>query len=140
MLLERLSSELPAIRLWALKKFSQNNLAAWPEGLGARLLEEPDIQRQYVVCDNTEERSRNHLIKMGLPMHSVKKPPNSVKDGIRKVKQYNIHVHQDSHNLIREINNYKWKVDTKTDTILDVPVKENDDGMDAMRYTIYTYL
>ena len=110
------------------------------DALGERLLQEPDIKSQYIVCDNTEERSRNHLIKMGLPMHSVKKPPNSVKDGIRKVKQYNIHVHQDSHNLIREINNYKWKVDSRTDSILDVPVKENDDGMDAMRYTVYTYL
>jgi hypothetical protein len=38
-LLERLTSDIPAVKLWSLKQMSQDNLALWPEGLGRRLLE-----------------------------------------------------------------------------------------------------
>jgi len=103
---------------------------------------EPEIANgeTYVVCDNTEGRSLNSLVSAGIPAFAVKKPPGSVLDGIRKVLQYRIHVHIHSTNLQDELNNYKWKVDTKTDTILDVPVKLNDDGMDSIRYPLYAFL
>ncbi len=102
---------------------------------------EPEIARgdTYVVCDNTEGRSVKSLIRAGIPAFAVKKPPGSVLDGIRKVLQFKIHVHIDSVNLQNELNNYKWKVDTKTDSILDVPVKQWDDGLDSVRYPLYTF-
>jgi phage terminase large subunit len=106
------------------------------------LLKEPLIQQNkaYVVCDNTEHRSVKHLQRLGIPAMAVKKPPGSVLDGIRKVMSYNIHVHVDSVNIQNELNNYKWKVDTKTDSILDVPVKTFDDALDSIRYPLFTFL
>ena len=103
------------------------------------IIRQPEIANTYLVCDNTESRSMHTLISRGIPCHAVKKPPGSVLDGIRKVKQFRIHVHVDSINIQNELNNYKWKVDTKTDTILDVPIKTSDDAMDALRYPIYTF-
>ena len=110
--------------------------------LADRLLQVPEIANgsTYVVCDNTEGRSMNSLTAKNIPCLAVKKPAGSVLDGIRKVAQYNILVHEDSHNIQNELNNYKWKVDTKTDSILDVPVKLFDDAMDSIRYPLYTFL
>ena len=106
------------------------------------LLAEPAIANgdTYVICDSAEQKSIHTLISDNIPAFGVKKPPGSVLTGIRKVAKYNIHIHEDSHNAQNEFNNYKWKVDTKTDTILDVPVKMHDDICDALRYVVYTYL
>ena len=38
-LLDRLSSGTPEVKLWSLKKMSQDNPAAWPDALGDRLLQ-----------------------------------------------------------------------------------------------------
>ena len=104
------------------------------------LKEQPEILETYVVCDSSEPRSVNQLIRGGIPAMNVKKPPGSVLDGIRKMLSFNIHVHANSTNIQNELNNYKWKVDTKTDSILDVPVKKYDDAMDSIRYPLYTFM
>jgi len=94
----------------------------------------------YIVCDSSEKKSINTLINNGLPAFGVKKPPGSVEAGIRKVSSFRILVHEESQNIQNELNNYKWKVDNRTDTILDVPVKMYDDALDAIRYVVYTFL
>lgn len=38
------------------------------------------------------------------------------------------------------MNNYKFKINKSINEVLDVPVKENDDAMDAFRYVVYTFL
>jgi len=107
-----------------------------------RLREDFEIigQENYVICDSAEQKSTNTLQRDEIPAFNVKKPSGSVLTGIRKMQKYNLIVHEDSVNIQKELNNYKWKVDGKTDTILDVPVKEYDDGLDAIRYVVYTYL
>ena len=104
------------------------------------LKEQPEILETYVVCDSSEPRSVNQLIRGGIPAMNVKKPAGSVLDGIRKMLSFNINVHANSTNIQNELNNYKWKVDTKTDSILDVPVKKYDDAMDSIRYPLYTFM
>lgn len=94
----------------------------------------------YLVCDNSEERSIKSLQRAGIKAMKVRKPPGSVLDGIRRIQNMNLKVHQDSVNVQRELNSYKFKVDEKTDTVLDVPEKENDHSMDAIRYPVITFL
>jgi len=101
---------------------------------------EPELEDTFVICDSAELKSIYTLVMDDIPAFGVKKPPGSVLNGIRKVSRYNLFVHVDSVNIQNELNNYEWKVDTKTDSILDVPVKLNDDAMDAIRYVVYTYL
>jgi len=105
-------------------------------------MQEPPIAsgETYVICDSAEEKSIHTLIRNNVTAFGVKKPPGSVLTGIRKVAKYNLFVHEDSANIQTELNRYKWKVDQRTDTILDVPVKLWDDAMDAIRYVVYTYL
>jgi phage terminase large subunit len=53
------------------------------------------------------------------------------------VKSIPLFITRRSTNLIKEIKSYKWKID-KDGKVLDEPVKFNDDGLDALRYAIFT--
>ena len=54
------------------------------------------------------------------------------------IKATPLFILKDSVNLLREIRNYKWKVD-KNGKTLDDPVKFNDDAMDSMRYVLFNF-
>jgi phage terminase large subunit len=61
----------------------------------------------------------------------------AVKEGIDAVKSLGLVIDKGSHNLIKELRNYKWK--KNGDMILDEPVKLWDDAADALRYVVYQY-
>lgn len=65
------------------------------------------------------------------------KPANkNVKDGIDYIKSLEVYIHIDSLNLWKESKLYSWQ--SKGNLILDEPVKLNDDGLDAVRYALYS--
>lgn len=97
-------------------------------------------QKCYLVCDNTEEKSMRSLRKHGIPAIKAKKPKGSIMNGIKLIRRFNIFIHVDSVNLQREANNYKYKVDTKTDTILDVPIDKHNHCWDAIRYPLFRFI
>lgn len=106
------------------------------------LLREPEIRehKTYVVCDTSEPRSIITLQKGGIPAMKTKKPSGSIIDGIRKVNEYNIFVHEDSKNIMNEFNNYKYKIDERTETVLDIPVDKDNHACDSIRYPLLTFL
>ena len=106
------------------------------------LLREPEIRdhKTYVVCDTSEPRSIITLQKGGVPAMKAKKPSGSIIDGIRKVNEYNIFVHEDSKNIMNEFNNYKYKIDERTETVLDIPVDKDNHACDSIRYPLLTFL
>jgi phage terminase large subunit len=71
--------------------------------------------------------------------YHVKGAEKSVFSGIGKVKEYRIHVVQNSVNVLNELDNYTWKTDAEGN-LLDDPVKDNDHACDAIRYAIYSHL
>lgn len=91
-----------------------------------------------VICDSNEPRAVKDLIDRGISAYPARKPPGSVLTGIRRIQQKKIFVHKDSKEVMHELNNYKWKIDPRTDIILDVPVKENDHALDGVRYIVNT--
>jgi phage terminase large subunit len=94
----------------------------------------PDMKPIYP--DAAEPAIIEELYRAGLNVHKANK---DVWAGIMAVKSYPLYVHKDSKNLQSELMSYKWKKD-KNDNILEEPVKENDDGLDAARYGIHTHL
>jgi phage terminase large subunit len=92
--------------------------------------------RKPVYCDAAEPKSIEELYRGGINAQAANK---EVWPGILKVKSYPLYVTSGSKNIIRELQSYKWKKD-KNDNVIDEPVKENDDGLDAMRYAIFTHL
>ena len=69
---------------------------------------------------------------------SIGEANKSVKDGINTVKSKQIFIHHESVNLLKEYRLYSWK--KKGELILDEPVKLWDDGLDALRYSLHTYV
>lgn len=68
----------------------------------------------------------------------VEKANNKVLPGIQTVqslfKNNRIRIHQDCFELIKELNNYRWKKGQEDSK----PEKDNDHAMDALRYALYS--
>lgn len=91
-----------------------------------------------IFCDAAEPKT---IEEMARARYNVKPADKDVWGGIQKVKGMPLYITENSVNLLKEIKNYKWKVDK--DGIVkpeEEPVKINDHAMDAMRYAIFTKL
>ena len=87
-------------------------------------------------CDSAEPDRIKMWQKSGYRAKGVRKEPNSVKAQIDYLKQHRIHIHPSCVNTIKEIQQWKWKKDDKTNTYLDEPVPFFDDAMAMLRYSI----
>jgi len=87
-------------------------------------------------ADSAEPDRIQEISDAGYLIQGAKKGKGWVRDGIDNVKRCHLHITKRSVNTIKEIKFYKWRVDPKTDEILDEPVKYKDDAMAAKRYAI----
>jgi len=87
-------------------------------------------------CDSAEPDRIQMWRKAGYMARPVKKEPNSVKAQIDHLKQLKIHIHPSCVNTIKEIQQWKWRKDEKTNTYTDEPVNFFDDAMAMLRYSI----
>lgn len=93
-------------------------------------------KRLTMWCDSAEPDRIKMWRTAGYQARGVKKEPNSVKAQIDHLKQLKIHIHPSCVNTIKEIQQWKWKKDEKTNTYLDEPVNFLDDAMAMLRYSI----
>ena len=87
-------------------------------------------------CDSAEPDRIKMWKKAGYKARPVKKEPNSVKAQIDYLKQHKIHIHPSCVNTIKEIQQWKWRKDEKSNTYTDEPVNFFDDAMAMLRYSI----
>lgn len=87
-------------------------------------------------CDSAEPDRIRMWRKAGYKAQPVKKEPNSVRAQIDHLKQHKIHIHPSCVNAIKEIQQWKWRKDEKTNTYTDEPVAFFDDAMAMLRYSI----
>lgn len=99
-------------------------------------LDKTDAKKYPIIYDSAEEKAGRLLKQYGYNMTPAKKPAGSVDFGLSICKQYKINVTKRSLNIIKELRNYKWKVD-KDGNSLNEPVKTMDHAMDAFRYVMY---
>lgn len=88
-----------------------------------------------IVADSAEPKSIEELRRLRWTIDGVKKGKDSVMFGINLLKGYAINVHSSSKNLIKELEQYKWKVNKNGDS-LNVPIDEYNHAIDALRYLI----
>ena len=88
-----------------------------------------------IYCDSARPEVIEELRRAGF----IKAQPSNkaVKEGINKIKSMEVYIHYESVNIWKEYRLYSWK--TFKDHILDEPVKENDDALDALRYAVYSH-
>lgn len=89
-----------------------------------------------IYCDAAEPKTIEEMVRNGF---NAKPANKDVTEGIRTVKGTQLHIHQDSVHLLKELRGYRWKTD-RNGNKLDQPVKFNDHATDAMRYAIFSKL
>ncbi len=94
----------------------------------------PNIKDIRVVGDSSRPETIDHLVKHGFSVYPSKKGAGSVKDGISFLQSKKLVFHPRCLRMIEEAGMYKWKRHAQTDMLTPVPVKEFDDGIDALRY------
>ena len=103
------------------------------------ILKDRGISRDDVIVgDSSEPKSIQELNREGLNIVGVKKGSGSVLYGLQKMKTFNIFIHKDSENLIKEWNNYKFKKD-RSGNITNTPIG-NDHLLDSLRYVVLQFL
>lgn len=89
--------------------------------------------RKSIWCDSARPDIIEGLRRAGLVAREANK---SVKEGINEVKSKEVFLDINAENCWKEYRLYSWR--TYREQILDEPVKEKDDAMDAIRYAIYS--
>lgn len=86
-----------------------------------------------IYCDFARPEIIEELRQNGFNAVNANK---AVKEGIDYIKSKEIFIKETSENLWKESKLYCWKMESES--IVDEPVKTNDDGMDALRYSIFS--
>lgn len=94
-------------------------------------------RRNRMYADSAEPKTIEEIHRAG---YNIAKSDKSVIDGIMKIKSMPLYITDRSTNLLKEIRNYKWKKDLKTNKVLDEPVKLMDHALDALRYAVLSYM
>lgn len=95
------------------------------------------IGRNYVMCDSASPERIDELVLNGVMAASVNK--TEINFGIYWLLGYEIVIHKDCVNLIREMSSYCWEED-KFGNALPKPVGKDDHGIDALRYAFNTVM
>lgn len=84
-----------------------------------------------IIADSAEPRLISEIASKGFNMHPAVKGQGSISAGIALMLDYDLIINPNSHNLIKELNNYQWH-DKKSKT----PVDAHNHLIDAARYAI----
>lgn len=87
-----------------------------------------------VVADSAEPKSIDEIKLCGVNIIPTVKGKDSVNQGIQFVQDQKISVTRRSVNLIKEYENYAWKIDKDTGETLNVPEDQWNHACDAIRY------
>lgn len=94
--------------------------------------------KRRIMSESADPRMISEIRNAGIDIWGVQKPPGSVMAGISVMKGYKIYVTERSLNVIRELKNYTYMFDEKTNKYINEPAKGQDDHtMDASRYWVY---
>lgn len=93
-------------------------------------------KKKKMYCDSAEPDRINMWRKANYKAEAVVKEKGCVNSQIDWLKQRKIYVHPSCVWTIKELQQWKWQKDEKTNTYLDVPVEIFDDAMAALRYGI----
>ena len=85
------------------------------------------------ICDSANPQAIAEMSRNGINAKPVKK--DTILSGIDQIKRCNFFVHDNSKNLIEELNSYVWKTN-KDGNNLDEPEDKNNHLIDPIRYLL----
>ncbi len=94
-------------------------------------------RRVPIIADSALPEAIDSMRKAGFSrMRGAVKGPNSVEEGITFLQGYDIVVHPDCINVIRELTRYSYKVDPKSQAVLPVLEDKDNHTIDSLRYAV----
>ena len=99
----------------------------------SRKMRDIGVERKEIIADSAEPKSITELSRQGFLIKGAKKGPDSIRLGIDVMKRHRIYITNESINLIKEMQSYKWKTDRNGNQINE-PESGNDHAIDALRY------
>lgn len=92
-----------------------------------------------IIADSAEPKSIAELQSYGWMIEPAKKGKDSIKQSINTLKRYKLNVTQRSHNVKKELNNYKWK-QNRDGKLENEPIDIMNHSIDAIRYVCLNIL
>ncbi len=95
--------------------------------VGEALLSAGISKHDLIICDTSEPRTKNDLVKKGFNIQNAVK--GLIKDDVREIKMYQIILDPESPNYKKEYDNYVWN-----DKKASVPIDDYNHLIDGKRY------
>lgn len=94
--------------------------------------------KEVITADAAEQKSITEIrTKYNVPrIRAAKKGPDSIRQGIQWLLQYELIVDDRCVKLKEELENYTWKKDKKTGEYMNEPVDSYNHLIDALRYAV----
>lgn len=113
-----------------------------PQGLNEFFNKIPYSKTIEIIADCNNPLMVNETAKLGYFVKACEKNTTEIKgviDGIEVIRNFKaINIHPRCVNILREMRAYRWQ--KKGDDILRKVVKEDDHGVDALRYACESYI
>lgn len=93
------------------------------------------VGNSYVTCDGAWSQNIIEFNAHDVWALAARKGPDSIKHGIMWLQDFDIVIHKDCVNVIREMGLYRWDVD-KFGNPTDKPVDKDNHSIDALRYAV----
>ena len=97
-----------------------------------------------IYCDHNQKQTIEQLKRSGFAAREARKGSGSILEGISFLKRASVFYQKDSKNLLKEYQNYSWKLkrgfDPDDDNAYEqFPEGKNDHSMDALRMGYYSH-
>jgi len=97
-----------------------------------------------IYCDHNQKQTIEQLKRSGFAAREARKGSGSILEGINFLKRASVFYQKDSKNLLKEYQNYSWKLkrgfDPDDDNAYEqFPDGKNDHSMDALRMGYYSH-
>lgn len=103
----------------------------------AKTIEELGYGKEIITADSAEKKSIAELKRDGLRrIQAAAKGPDSIRQGLQFLLQYDFIVDDRCVKLIEELENYTWKKDKKTGEYTNEPVDSYNHLIDSVRYAV----
>lgn len=113
-----------------------------PDILNSKLIEYMQTvnnRNEPVVCDSARKDKIFELQMAGINAFGATKGEGSIIDGIDRMHEFSIFIHESSNNVQNEFRKYKRIQDPVTGKFLDLPEDKNNHAIDAIRYATRFY-
>lgn len=95
----------------------------------------PDSRKWFITADSARPETISYMRNHGFPkINPAIKGAGSVEDGIEFLKSFDIIVHPRCVNLIKELDEYSFKVDPLTGQVLPILEDKKNHVIDSLRY------